>query len=92
MIMARKGIKFSKAHRANLRAAHAKRRKPIIPIASEFAKTVAEDMKIGSTLRIRLPNDYVATSHSFSKANGLIDRMTQAIDKIENQIKRLETL
>ena len=84
--------RFSKEHLANLRAAHAKRRKPIIPIASEFARTVAEDMKIGTQLRIKMPEDYRVVDNMLLKQNGLIDRMTQAIDKIENQIKRLETL
>ena len=89
IIMAKKR-RFSKEHLANLRAAHAKRRKPNKII--QGAQEAVEYAKIGTTLRIRMPEDYVVTSHSFSKANGLIDRMTQAIDKIENQIKRLETL
>lgn len=51
----------------------------------EFIKP---DLKLGTQLRIRLPNDQTTET----KVNGLIDRMTQAIDKIETQIKRLESL
>lgn len=50
-----------------------------------FAKP---DQKLGTQLRIRLPNDQTTET----RVNGLIDRMTQAVDKIEAQIKRLESL
>lgn len=91
IIMARKGIKFSKAHKAKLNAAakarYAKRKQNYANIFKEA------DAKIGTTLRVRLPNDYNVTDTPLHiRTNGLIDRMTQAIDKIENQIKRLETL
>ena len=40
----------------------------------------------------QVPNYEPATSHSYDKVTGLIDRMTQAIDKIQKQIERLESL
>ena len=93
--MAKKRV-FSKEHKVKLAGAAKKRwakkhkLKSLITIADYDPDN---ELAIGSQLRIKLPEDYnVATSHSYDKPNGLIDRMTQAIDKIEIQIKRLESL
>jgi len=79
--------KFSKEHLANLRAAHAKRRgkKRSFTVTSIAS---GNSFQVGDTVNLTDP----PTVHTCDKACGLIDRMTQAIDKIEGQIKRLETL
>jgi hypothetical protein len=98
--------KRSAKTRAKMRAAWKirKRRKefgkqglPLFKETNEFLKSVPDDLPIGTQLRIKFPADYTVTDqpvtvHTCDKASGLIDRMTQAIDKIEQQIKRLETL
>jgi hypothetical protein len=86
-IMAKKGVKLSKAHRAKLSAAAKKRYAKVKsnPYVDIFKDA---DAKIGTQLRIKLPTDYQVTTTT----NGLISRMTQAIDKIQAQIERLESL
>ncbi len=71
--------KFSKKHLANLRAAHAKRRKSK-PTAASLTEAI-----------IMHHNEDTAATIGINMS-GLIDRMTQAIDKIQAQIERLETL
>lgn len=78
MTMAKKGVKFSKQHLANLRAAHAKRRgKKKITAESDYHDKLLDVVKYSPLPKVLMP---------------LADRLKQAIDKIEEQIKRLENL
>lgn len=101
--MAIKGRKFSKQHLANLRAAHAKRRgkkrKNLVITATNDRFKIGDSVNFDENIlkgrskrlmQIQPVVDYDPVS--YSKTNGLIERMTQAIDKIKEQIERLETL
>jgi len=86
-----KQTKRAKAARAKAARAMWKRRKA--KALQSIFPGLTGDKPIGAQLRVRLPEDYqVQNTPLHIKMNGLIDRMTQAIDKIQAQIERLETL
>jgi hypothetical protein len=95
--MAKKSRKFSKQHLANLRAAHAarrgkKRNKKTISVQQLLNQQLSERIKPWT---IEQADEKLLATHKKPieiPVLGLAERFKLAVDAIEEQIKRLETI